>query len=173
MEVAVTYRGQPWTSISVDVARWEAGESDVEGVEAIVLTDAFGVTGPAQLPCLPLRFPVAKKLHGMTLSPRPDRQNERFRDLVDLMNASDMWTVLGAESYRDCGWHTPSSMVRPERLILHFPAFRGGPLEFLGGFSCSDLTPSIPDTGVVCPGLRSHFPSCLSSGTFPLSNCSI
>ena len=85
MEFAVTYRGQPWTSISVDVAHAEAGESDVEWVEAIALTDAFGVTGPAQLPCLPLRFHVAQKLHGMTLPPRPGKQNERFRDLVDLL----------------------------------------------------------------------------------------
>ena len=85
MEFAVTYRGQPWTSISIDVARAEAGESDVEWVEAIALTDAFGVTGAAQLPCLPLRFHVAQKLHGMTLPPRPGKQNERFRDLVDLL----------------------------------------------------------------------------------------
>jgi hypothetical protein len=85
MEFAVTYRGQPWTSISVDVARAEAGESDVEWLEAIALTDAFGVTGPTQLPCLPLRFHVAQKLHGMTLPPRPGKQNERFRDLVDLL----------------------------------------------------------------------------------------
>jgi hypothetical protein len=85
MEFAVTYRGQPWTSISVDIACAEAGESDVEWLEAIVLTDAFGVTGPTLLPCLPLRFHVAQKLHGMTLPPRPGKQNERFRDLVDLL----------------------------------------------------------------------------------------
>lgn len=85
MKFAVTYRGQPWTSISVDIARAEAGESEVEWVEAIALTDAFGVTGPAQLPCLPLRFHVAQKLHGVTLPPRPGKQNERFRDLVDLL----------------------------------------------------------------------------------------
>ncbi len=85
MEFAVTYRGQPWTSIAVDVARAEAGESDVEWVEAIALSEAFGVTGPAELPCLPLRFHVAQKLHGMTLPPRPGRRNERFRDLIDLL----------------------------------------------------------------------------------------
>ena len=71
MAFAVTYRGQPWTSISVDIARAEAGESEVEWVEAIALTDAFGVTGPALLPCLPVRFHVAQKLHGLTLPPRP------------------------------------------------------------------------------------------------------
>jgi hypothetical protein len=85
LQVNVTYRGQPWTTISVDIARAEAGESDVEWVDAIALTDAFGVSGPAQLPCLPLRFHVAQKLHGMTLPPRPGKQNERFRDLVDLL----------------------------------------------------------------------------------------
>ena len=85
MGFAVTYRGQPWTSISVDIARAEAGESEVEWVEAIALTAAFGVTGPARLPCLPIRFHVAQKLHGLTLPPRPGKQNERFRDLVDLL----------------------------------------------------------------------------------------
>jgi hypothetical protein len=88
----VTYRGQPWTSISVDVARAEPGEVDVEWVDAIALTDVFGVTGPAQLPCLPLRFHVAQKLHGMTLPPRPGKQNERFRDLVDLLLMEAMVT---------------------------------------------------------------------------------
>lgn len=85
VEFAVTFRGQPWTSMSVDIARAEPGEADVEWVDAIVLTDAFGVTGPAHLPCLPLRFHVAQKLHGMTLPPRPGRRNERFRDLIDLL----------------------------------------------------------------------------------------
>ena len=92
MEFGVTYKGQPWTSVSVDIARAEAGEVDVEWVDAIALTDAFGVTGPSQLPCLPLRFHVAQKLHGMTLPPRPGKQNERFRDLVDLVLMDAMIT---------------------------------------------------------------------------------
>ena len=92
IEFGVTYKGQPWTSVSVDIARAEPGEADVEWVDAIALTDALGVTGPAQLPCLPLRFHVAQKLHGMTLPPRPGKQNERFRDLVDLLLMDAMIT---------------------------------------------------------------------------------
>ena len=92
MEFGVTYKGQPWTSVSVDIARAEAGEVDVEWVDAIAMTDALGVTGPAQLPCLPLRFHVAQKLHGMTLPPRPGKENERFRDLVDLVLMDAMIT---------------------------------------------------------------------------------
>ena len=92
MEFGVTYKGQPWTSVTVDIARAEAGEAEVEWVDAIALTDALGVTGPAQLPCLPLRFHVAQKLHGMTLPSRPGKQNERFHDLVDLILTDAMIT---------------------------------------------------------------------------------
>ena len=85
VEFAVSYRGGVWTSIAVDVARAESNESEVEWVRAIPLGDAFGVTGPIDLPCLPLRFHVAQKLHGMTLPPRPGKRNDRFRDLISLL----------------------------------------------------------------------------------------
>jgi hypothetical protein len=85
MEYAVTYRGGIWTSIVADIARAEPGEAEFERVPAIRLTEAFGVTGPDDLPCLPLRLHVAQKLHGMTLPPRPGKRNERFRDLIDLL----------------------------------------------------------------------------------------
>lgn len=85
MEFAVTYKGGTWTSITVDIARAEAGEAEVELVAAIALEEAIGIVGPSELPCLPLRLHVAQKLHGMTLPPRPGKRNERFRDLVDLL----------------------------------------------------------------------------------------
>ncbi len=85
MEFAVTYKGGSWTSINVDIARAEPTEAEVELVPAIALDDAVGITGPSELPCLPLRLHVAQKLHGMTLPPRPGKRNERFRDLIDLL----------------------------------------------------------------------------------------
>jgi hypothetical protein len=84
-EFAVSYRGGAWTSVTVDIARAEPGEAEVEWVRAIPLTDLFGVTGPIELPCLPLRFHIAQKLHGMTLPPRSGKRNDRFRDLIDLL----------------------------------------------------------------------------------------
>jgi len=92
MEVAVSYRGGAWTSISVDIARAEPGESEIEWVRAIPLTEVFGVTGPAVLPCLPLRLHIAQKLHGMTLPPRPGKRNDRFRDLIDLLLMEELVT---------------------------------------------------------------------------------
>ncbi len=92
VQLAVTYHGDSWTSIAVDLARSEPGEADVELVPAIALEEAFGITGPANLPVIPLRMHVAQKLHGMTLPPRPGRRNERFRDLVDLLLLEEMVT---------------------------------------------------------------------------------
>lgn len=92
MEFAVTYRGGAWTGIVVDIARAEPGESEIEWLPAIPLTDLFGVTGPAELPCLPLRLHIAQKLHGMSLPPRPGKRNERFRDLIDLLLMEELVT---------------------------------------------------------------------------------
>lgn len=94
MELAVTYRGGAWTTISVDVARAEAGESEVDVVPAIPL-EALGVNGPVALECIPLPLHVAQKLHGMTLPPRdPAKPNDRFRDLIDLILMEELVTDL-------------------------------------------------------------------------------
>jgi hypothetical protein len=85
MEFAVSYRGGAWSSISIDIARNESGEHEIEWLPAIPLTESFGIKGPDALRCLPLRLHVAQKLHGMTLPPRPSKRNERFRDLIDLL----------------------------------------------------------------------------------------
>ncbi len=92
IELAVTYRGSAWTSIAVDIARAEPGEAEIEWLPAIPLTAAFGITGPADLPCLPLRLHIAQKLHGMTLPARQGKQNDRFRDLVDLLLMEELVT---------------------------------------------------------------------------------
>ena len=92
MEFAVSYRGGTWASITIDIARAEPGESEVEWLQAIPLTEAFGVTGPVALPCLPLRLHIAQKLHGMTLPPRPGKRNDRVRDLIDLLLMESLGT---------------------------------------------------------------------------------
>jgi Nucleotidyl transferase AbiEii toxin, Type IV TA system len=52
----------------------------------------WAVTGPARLPCLPLRYHIAQKIHGMTLPPLPGKRNERFKDLIDLILMEEMVT---------------------------------------------------------------------------------
>lgn len=85
VELAATYRGGAWTTVSVDLARAEPGEADVELLDAVAFEATLGITGPEHVPCLPLRYHIAQKLHGMTLPPRLGKRNERFKDLIDLM----------------------------------------------------------------------------------------
>ena len=85
VELAATYRGGAWTTVSVDIARAEPGEAEVELLDAVAFEATLGIPGPVHVPCLPLRFQMAQKLHGMTLPPRPGKRNERFKDLIDLL----------------------------------------------------------------------------------------
>lgn len=127
VELAVTYRGGAWTTIAVDIARAEAGESEVEWLPAIPLDEAFGISGPTDLPCLPLRLHIAQKFHGMTLPPRPGRRNDRFRDLIDLLLMEEL--VTDYEGLRDAcetvfrarGTHEwPPGLAVPEHWIDPF-----------------------------------------------------
>jgi hypothetical protein len=120
MEFGITYQGGSWTSIAVDIARAEPEESEIELVPAIPLTDEFGVTGPTDLPCIPLRLHVAQKLHGMTLPPRPGKRNERFRDLVDLLLMEEMISdYTGLRDACESVFRTRSTHLWPPSLELH------------------------------------------------------
>ena len=131
-EFAVSYRGGAWTSITVDIARAEPGESEIEWVRAIPLTDVFGVTGPVELPCLPLRLHIAQKLHGMTLPPRPGKHNDRFRDLIDLLLMEELVTdYIGLRDACESVFQTrrthdwPPTLVVPSHWVEPFSRLAG------------------------------------------------
>ena len=84
LELGVNYKGGTWTTISVDIARPELDDVAHEPVKALDLS-AVGLTGPDEVPCLPLPYQIAQKLHGMTKPMKPGKRNERVKDLVDLV----------------------------------------------------------------------------------------
>lgn len=84
LNVAVDYYGAAWGTVQMDLARFESGGTEIDLVDALPLA-TLGVRGPDQLPCLSLRYHIAQKIHGMTQPPTVERQNDRFRDLVDLL----------------------------------------------------------------------------------------
>ena len=81
----VEFRGRPWSTVEIDVARREGGETEVELVPGMDLRESFGIAGADEVPCLSLRHHLAQKLHGATRPPREGAANERFRDVVDLL----------------------------------------------------------------------------------------
>ena len=84
VKVQVSFRGREWGTVEVDVARRE-GETEVELVPGLPLLREFGITGPEEVECLSLRHHVAQKLHAITRPMPEGRQNDRFRDLIDLL----------------------------------------------------------------------------------------
>lgn len=87
-DVRLTYRSRAWSTVRLEVSGPEPGVEQAEWVPAIGL-EAFRLKGPAEIPCLPLRFQIAQKLHAVTERPQ-DRENTRFRDLVDLLLLRDL-----------------------------------------------------------------------------------
>lgn len=82
-QIKLSYLGRSFSTVQLEVAEAEASMGvDIDQVAAKPL-DAFGIDGPATVPCLPVRWIIAQKLHACT-EVMPDRDNDRFRDLFDL-----------------------------------------------------------------------------------------
>jgi hypothetical protein len=77
------YRGRAWATLKLEVAPPDARGVDREPVPAIDSAE-FGLDGPKVVQCLSTRFQVAQKIHAVT-ERFEDRENERFRDLIDLL----------------------------------------------------------------------------------------
>ena len=99
--------------VRLDLARPDGRDAETERLAGIPLA-AFGLTGPADIPCLSLRFHIAQKLHGMTKAPHDGSENDRFRDAVDLfllrqlVSDDDLFHVREAceETFRVRAQHT-------------------------------------------------------------------
>lgn len=84
LRVQVAFAGRQWGTVDVDVAHRE-GETEVDRVSVPALRPDFGIEGPDALECISLRHHVAHKLHALTRPMPEGTENERFRDLVDLL----------------------------------------------------------------------------------------
>jgi hypothetical protein len=82
-EVKLQYASRGWSTLRVEVSPPEGGAHEPELVPALSVSE-FGLTGPAEVACLSLRYQIAQKIHACT--ERFDgRENERVHDLIDLL----------------------------------------------------------------------------------------
>jgi hypothetical protein len=85
LDVKVAFNGRSWATVRLELSSPEgrAGhESQV--VDAISIED-FGLIGPERVRCLSIRYQIAQKLHACTEEFPAGRDNDRFRDLVDVL----------------------------------------------------------------------------------------
>jgi nucleotidyltransferase AbiEii toxin of type IV toxin-antitoxin system len=93
-DVRLAYQSRAWGTVRLEISGPDVSGEEVELVPAISLED-FQLTGPTEIACLPLRFQIAQKIHAVTERPT-DRENRRFRDLVDLLILRDLVADLGS-----------------------------------------------------------------------------
>lgn len=126
VKVQVSFRGREWGTVEVDLARRE-GETEVELVPGLPLLREFGITGPEEVECISLRHHVAQKLHAVTRPTPEGRQNDRFRDLIDLLLLRQFvqdhaaLATACAEVFARRGTHVwPPALSPPEEWRLPF-----------------------------------------------------
>ncbi len=83
MRIKLLFANRDWGSVKFEISPPEGSAEAPEKVDALPL-HFVGLEGPAQLPCLPIRYQIAQKLHAVCQQ-SPDRENDRERDLIDLL----------------------------------------------------------------------------------------
>lgn len=98
LEVKVAFNGRSWATAQLEISPPDTRASaEVDIVDAISISD-FGLNGPDIVRVLALRYQIAQKLHACTET-FDDGDNERFRDLIDLILLRSLITDL--RSVRD------------------------------------------------------------------------
>ena len=85
LDIKLAYRGRSWATVQLEVAaaEGEAGR-EIDRVPGKPL-DSLGIAAPADVPCVSIRYQIAQKLHACTEVPSGGRENDRSRDLIDLL----------------------------------------------------------------------------------------
>ena len=83
-----------WATVDLEVSPAEGGSQAAAGIEYAAPAPAlsvFGLPDGPRVPLFPLPYQVAQKLHACT-EMREDRDNDRFRDLIDLLLLEEVLT---------------------------------------------------------------------------------
>lgn len=127
--VKVSYKSRSVVTIPMEIAAVEASLGDeFEDVPGLSL--AFvGVEGPQTVACIAIRWQIAQKLHACT-EVIDGRENDRFRDLVDLqllarLVEDDEWPAVRqacVEVFDGRGAHRwPPTLTPPDSWIEGYP----------------------------------------------------
>lgn len=89
-DVKIDYRGRPWATIQVEVAPAEGGLGTEHDRLPAKPLNHLGLSGPGHIPAVSVRWQLAQKLHACTETPVDGRDNDRFRDVIDIILLRDL-----------------------------------------------------------------------------------
>lgn len=86
-DIKLQFKGQPFSTVQFEAAPAEGDASrDTQLVDnTFVDVAALGLTPVGELPLVTLAYMLAQKLHACTDHSVPDRDNDRARDLIDIL----------------------------------------------------------------------------------------
>lgn len=90
VRLRISYKSRRWGSVALEMAPVE-GEMgrELDRVPAPPL-DSLQLEGPAAAHCVSLRYQVAQKCHACTEVFEEGRENDRFRDVMDILLLEDL-----------------------------------------------------------------------------------
>ncbi len=86
-DVKVSYQGDPWSTVQFEVSPAEgvSGHQIHWTANTFVDPEHLGLCSPGELPLVTIAYLIAQKLHACTDHTDPERPNDRYRDLIDLI----------------------------------------------------------------------------------------
>lgn len=84
-DVKVAFNGRSWATVRLEISAPEGRSADEAQLLEAISIDDFGLVGPEQVRCMSIRYQIAQKLHACTEVFATGRENDRFRDLIDLL----------------------------------------------------------------------------------------
>ena len=86
-DIKVSYKGDPWSTVQFEVSPAEgtAGHQIHWMRSMFVDPKHLGLRSPGELPLVTIAYLIAQKLHACTDHADPERPNDRYRDLIDLI----------------------------------------------------------------------------------------
>ena len=85
LDVKVAFNGRSWATVRLEISPPEGRSGDESQVLDAISIEDFGLIGPEKVRCLSIRYQIAQKLHACTEVFPSGRENDRFRDLIDLL----------------------------------------------------------------------------------------
>lgn len=86
-DVKVSYQGDPWSTVQLEVSPAEgtAGHQIHWTDNTFINPERLGLRSPGELPLVTIAYLIAQKLHACADHTDPERPNDRYRDLIDLI----------------------------------------------------------------------------------------
>jgi hypothetical protein len=101
VRLRLSYKRRSWGSVQLEMAPVEGSMGgELDRINAMSL-DQLQVPLPETASCVSLRYQVAQKLHACTEVFEEGRENDRFRDVMDILLVEDLLRDVGLRIVRE------------------------------------------------------------------------